>query len=324
MDVIILCHTEFGFVHNKSIIYDKNARIGVTKGVINLTKLANKYGAKITFAIMPEVAKSFPINIEHEVGLHIHPGWTKTCYFHGYSWNVGDSYLKNRCQISVNSTILSDYSYQEQLEMIRIGKECLKDTFGIDPKSFVAGRWAINNDTVKALIQLGITHECSAIAHSKTSHYDWSKLPRVCMPYSPCKYDYQEKGNLPILIVPISQMFRFGNVNPECAPLVGLPWLKACFLEYYKQGMPVFHICLHSPCMTDNYFISAMNNFLRFISNHNNINYKFASEIEEHLEIIPKTNIFPYFIGINKNVIKTGFKTIKSKIGRYKNEGNNK
>jgi hypothetical protein len=323
MDVIILCHTEFGLVHNKSIIYNKSAHIGVTKGVKNLTKLVNNYGAKITFAIMPEVAKYLSINIEHEVGLHIHPGWTKICHNQGFSWYVGDSYLKDHCQMSVNSTILPDYSYKEQLEMIQIGKECLKDTFGIDPKSFVAGRWAINNDTVKALIKSGITHECSAIAHSKAYHYDWSQLPRLCMPYFPCEHDYQEKGNLPLLIVPISQMFRFSNVNPENVPLVGLPWLKACFLEYYKQDMPLFHICLHSPCMTNNYFISAMNDFLRFISNHDNVHYKFASEIGEYLEITPKTNILPYLIGINKNIIKTGFKAIKLKIRRYKYEGNN-
>jgi peptidoglycan/xylan/chitin deacetylase (PgdA/CDA1 family) len=319
MDIIILCHTEFGFVYNKRIIYDKNASIGVTQGVINLIKVANKYGAKITFAIMPETVKYFPVDIKHEMGLHIHPGWVKTNVIDGFSWYVGDSYLKENCKMSVNSTILSNYTYNEQLEMIRIGKECLQDAFGTEPKSFVAGRWSINNDTVKALIKSGITHECSAMAHSKKCHYDWSKLPRLCMPYHPKDNDYQKKGNLPLLIVPISQMLAIKPVNPEFIPLVGLPWFKACFIEYYKQDLPLFHICLHSPCMTNDYFISAMDNILRFISKHNNINYKFASEIEEYLEINPKTKILPYLLKINKNVIKTELKSITSKVRRYKN-----
>ena len=322
MDVIILCHTEFGFVFNKRIIYDKNASIGVTKGVKNLTKLANKYGAKITFAIMPEVAKYFPVEVEHEVGLHIHPGWVKTNVIQGFSWYVGDSYLKDHCQMSVNSTFLPDYSYKEQLEMIRIGKECLQDTFGIDPKSFVAGRWAINNDTVKALIKSGFTHECSAIAHSKACYYDWSKLPRLCMPYYPSEHDYQEKGHLPLLIVPISQMLRSSNVNPECVPSVGLSWLEACFLEYYKQDLPFFHICLHSPCMTDNFFISIMDEFLKFISNKHNINYKFGSEIIEYNAINPRTNIFPYVFRINKEIMGTGLKYLKSRMFDVQNERN--
>jgi len=111
MDIIILCHTEFGFVHDRKVIYDKNATDGVKKGVTNLIKVAEKYGAKITFAVMPETVTYFPTNVEHEFGLHIHPGWVKTNVIQGFSWFVGDSYLKEHCKTSVNSTILPDYSY---------------------------------------------------------------------------------------------------------------------------------------------------------------------------------------------------------------------
>ena len=319
MDVIILCHTEFGFIKNKRIVYDKNARFGVTKGVINLIKVANKYNAKITFAIMPETAKYFPVDIKHEIGLHIHPGWVKTKLVEGFSWYVGDSYLKEHCSMSLNSTILPDYSYQEQLEMIKTGKDYLLELFGTEPRSFVAGRWAINNDTVKALIKSGITHECSATAHSKLCHHDWSKLPRICMPYHPNKDDYQKKGNMRLLIIPISQTLGTNIVSPETIPFIGLSWINACFLEYYKQDLPLFHICLHSPCMTNDYFISEMSNILKYISKHKNIHYKFASEIEEYPEINPKTNIFPYLLRINKNLIKTEIKSIKTKVKRCRN-----
>ncbi len=308
MDVIIVCHTEFGLVHNNQVIADKNATEGVKEGVRNLTEVADKYRAKVTFAVCPEIVEYFPKNINHEIGLHIHPGWQEF-EIQGVKFYVGDAYLKEHCKQSVNSTVLRDYPYEEQLEMIKTGRDYLTKEFGIQPKSFVAGRWSINNDTVKALIKVGITHECSAPAHSETDHYNWSKLPRICMPYHPSEEDYQKKGNLPLLIVPISQMFGAGNVNPEVVPVVGLPWLKACFREYYHQNLPLFHICLHSPCMTHQYFISAMDNFLKFISKHKGVNFKFASEIKEYDDVFPKTNIFPYLLRLNRNIIGTFLKS---------------
>lgn len=314
MDVIIVCHTEFGLVHNKQVIADKNATEGVEKGVHNLIKVADKHGAKVTFAVCPEVVEYFPEDIYHEIGLHIHPGWQEF-EVQEVKFLVGDSYLRENTHQSVNSTVLRDYPYEEQLEMIRTGRDYLTEVFGIEPKSFVAGRWSINNDTVKALIEAGITHECSAPAHSKAHHYDWSKLPRICMPYHPSRADCQEKGNLPLLIVPISQMLRAGNVNPEVVPIAGLPWLKACFEEYYCQDLPLFHICLHSPCMTHQYFVSALDNFLKFISKHKGTNFRFASEIKEYDEVSPRTNIFPYLMRVNRNIIGT---FLKSRILRKK------
>ena len=90
MDVIIVTHTEFGFMHNKKFIPSKSEVDGVKKGVPNLIKVADKYNAKVTFAVMPEVVKYFPKDTSHEIGLHIHSGWEEFndggCKFH-----VGDA-----------------------------------------------------------------------------------------------------------------------------------------------------------------------------------------------------------------------------------------
>ena len=191
--------------------------------------------------------------------------------------------------------------------MIKKGKELLIEKFNTAPKVFVAGRWCINNDTVKALIENGFTHDCSATPSKKPTHHDWSHLTRICMPYHPDKNDYQKTGEAPLLMIPISQYFPRGGVNPEMIPIVGLSWLKACFLEYYQQGVPLFHICLHSPAMTDEYFISAMDNFLSFIAKHNNINFKFASEIKEYPKMNFKTNFIPYLLNFNVDIVKSRF-----------------
>ncbi|MBC7086106.1 MAG: PTS alpha-glucoside transporter subunit IIBC [Methanomethylovorans sp.] len=313
MDILITTHTEFGYVHSDRIIPDKTAIDGVRKGVPNLIKIADKYSAKITFAVMPEVVQYFPKDVDHEIGLHIHAGWEKFQYGN-FSCYIGDMYLREHTSHRGTSTVLRDYSYKEQFEMIRTGKDYLEEALDVRPISFVSGRWSINNDTVKALIKSGFKYECSATAHSKPCHHDWSKLPRICMPYQPSVEDYQLKGNLPLLEVPISQMFPRGNVNPENIPIYGISWLKACFLEYYNQDAPLFHMCLHSPCMTDPYFVSKFDELLNFISKHKKIHFIFSSEISDYENFVPKNNIFPYLVRINSKILKLGFNAIKLKV----------
>ena len=295
MDVIIVVHTEFGYVSNHDVIADKSATKGVSQGVPNLIKIADLYDAKITFAVMPEVVKYIPEGIDHEIGLHIHPGW-ETFRRGDLTFQVGDRYLREHCEQSLTSTVLMGYPYKEQLEMIKTGSDYLETKFGKKPSTFVAGRWSIDNNTVKALVNTGIERDCSAPAHSKPCHFDWSKLPRICMPYHPSEHDYQENGSIPLLIVPISQMlFHTGIANPEAVPNVGISWLKACFNEYYKQRMPLFHICLHSPCMTDPYFLAVMDELLAFISKHKNVNFIFASDVHEYNPVKPFTLIGPIY-----------------------------
>ena len=46
MDVIIVCHTEYGWCKNKGVINDGKTVVGVRDGVRNLIRIANKYNAK--------------------------------------------------------------------------------------------------------------------------------------------------------------------------------------------------------------------------------------------------------------------------------------
>jgi hypothetical protein len=163
--------------------------------------------------------------------------------------------------------------------MIYMGMEYLRGVFGRRPSIFVAGRWSLNNQTIRALIEAGFTHDCSAPASHKAAHYDWSKLPRIQMPYHPSAHDYQVKGKLPLLIVPISQLPKGGNVNPEMARIYGSMYLKVCFGEYMIKKQPLFHICLHSPAMCDPYFIKVMDELVGFIAKQKDIHWKYASEV---------------------------------------------
>ncbi len=301
MDLIIVCHTEFGYVNNKKSIFEKSVLDGVTLGCKNLARVADKYQAKVTFAVMPENARSFPKDIKHEIGLHLHPGWAKFTE-NNLSYEVGDKYLSEKIRTSSSSTVLSDYPYNEQFELIKTGRDYLQDVFKIEPKVFVAGRWSENNDTIHAVSNAGFTHDCSSPASQISDHFDWSKLPRICMPYHPSFNDYQLKGNSSLLVLPISQFYPRGSVNPEVAPFVDLSWLQACFEEYYNQGLPFFHICLHSPAMIDPYYISVTDELLKFIKKHDKVDFKFASEIKEYENKVSKTRYWPYLKAFYKTV----------------------
>ncbi len=297
MDVIIVCHTEFGRVIGKKVVYDKGAREGVEAGVQNLARVADRHGAKVTFAVMPEVAECFPGVSGHEIGLHVHPGWQEFSA-QGNRYYVGDAYLRRHCRMSSDSTVLRDYPYVEQIDMIMRGKEHIEETLGVEPKVFVAGRWSLNDDTVRALVDVGFTHDCSAVPHKRRGHYDWSLLPRICMPYHPSRHGYQLKGDLPLLMVPISQTLLGASVSPEIIPIVGRRWLESCFLEYLAQKLPLFHICLHSPCMTDPYFIGQMDALLGFMAAHG-VSFRLASEAREADGHMPGARIMPYMRGLS-------------------------
>jgi len=309
MDVIIVCHVEFGFVEKKNIIFAKHAVEGVREGVAKLEELGRRYGAKITYAVCPEVVDYFPRNIEGEIGLHIHPGWEEFSWGE-HHWHVGDAYLKEHCKQSGISSGLAKYSFEEQEGMIRAGKEYVQEKMGKDVKVFVAGRWSLNSDTVAALVQNGLTHDCSAVPATKIDDYDWSKLQRIEMPYHPDSQDYQEKGGVPLLIVPVSQSLFHVTMNPESARMVGVYWLKACVKEYYQQGVPLLHIAVHSPAMTDPYYYKAMEELLLFISQYKGVKWKLASEIQEYAPAEYHAKKMPYIWAPRKEFIQSAIQKV--------------
>lgn len=310
MDVIVTVHTEFGVVLNRKVLALKEPGvIGVYKGLKNILRVANKYNVRLTLAVMPEVASHVPKDVLKSrlvgIGLHVHPGWVKFRK-QGIEFYVGDSVLKELVSTSINASVLKDYSYKEQSELIKAGRDYIEDKLGERPKVFVAGRWSINDHTVRALINCGFTHDCTPPAHQSAAHFDWSKLPRIAMPYLPSESNYQLEGNLPLLICPISQYYPLGNVNPEASIYVGTKWLKACFLEYYGQGLPFFHIILHSPAATDPYLLTSFDELVSFISRHENVSFRHATEVKYYGKYRTKTNLFPYlFYGLNPLAVRS-------------------
>ena len=50
-------------------------------------------------------------------------------------------------------------------------------------------------------------------------------------------------------------------------------------VEYYVKKARLFHICLHSVYMTDDFYVSVMDRLLKFIAGYKGVQFKCASEV---------------------------------------------
>lgn len=302
MKIIIVSHTEFGISEGKKLVFYKYDEEMANKSISNTMKLVKKYDAKICFAMTPglahaltkENAMMLKDSKQVEIGLHIHPDH-KFLLENGFSGNT--------------SRALRDYTYAEQKKMIGFGSSIIKKTLGRSPKTFVAGRWSENNDTVKALVKLGFTHDCSPNPGTRSRDWDWSRVPRICMPYRPSTDDYQSRGDAGILMVPISKTITNSGISQESVPGIGTGFLKAAWEEYRSQGMPLFHVYFHSPCMCSDYYLSELEKLLGFFAKQDGLEYVLPSRLEEFGIHSGKARIIPYLKRINRNIIRTAIRT---------------
>lgn len=113
---------------------------GKSYGVPLFLEIARKHNIKITFFVdvynVKEIYKKRYITIceqmideGHEVQLHTHPDGL---------------FDKNRAYLGL-------YSLDEQADIIRTGKELLREWLGVTPRAHRAGDWSANSDTLRAL-----------------------------------------------------------------------------------------------------------------------------------------------------------------------------
>jgi hypothetical protein len=288
MRIIISCHVESGYATDR-IVFDKNNEKGALEGTRNAIRIADDSNAIVSFMLMPEtLGMTSVIDFgAHEIGLHIHPD---------------DRSLIRRGFGPVRSLSLRDYDFSSQKAMILTGKEIIEDVMGARPRTFAAGMWSVGNETVKALAELGFSHDCSPYPGLVRDYCDWGKLPRIRMPYKPSEHDYQLDGDVNIVIVPVSGEITGGIVSPENR--VGLGFLKAAFQEYYEMSMPVFHIAFHSPSMTSRYYRQVFSELVNYISKYD-VRFCPASEVRpQRKKISVHTNaLLPYLKNLDPDAL---------------------
>jgi hypothetical protein len=142
----------------------------IREGIPRLLDIFDDFKAKPTWFITPDVTEHCgnffsELAIKHEVGCHVHPE-----YFNGL--------IKGRKMWK----ILPEFSYQNQLEMLQEAAKIIHQNVGMYPKSFRAGRFGVNADTLRAVESCGFNVDCSmtpfvnwgynaTLSSSKTSPY---------------------------------------------------------------------------------------------------------------------------------------------------------
>jgi len=136
--VIVTVDTEFSSHKDDIGIF---GRIGEKEyGISKIMNILDNEGVKATFFVDvygyrkcgKRIMKDICLNIHskgHDVQLHTHPDWI---------------YDKNR-------GYMAKYSLEEQVEIIKHGKELLEDWIGEGPIAHRAGDWGANDNTIKAL-----------------------------------------------------------------------------------------------------------------------------------------------------------------------------
>lgn len=262
LDTVIVCHTEFGYATNE-VIFDNDYKQGATDGVQNSMLISDRFGAIVSFMMKPEVLESVSgLDFgNHEVGLHIHPD---------------DRYLVKQ-GVGGDDDNLRGYDFERQRDMIAVGKEAVRTVLGVVPRTFVAGKWSIGNETLRALVELGFSHDASGCPQFSSRSCDWGKLPRICMPYTPSRDDYQAAGDVQITMVPASKEITTGLINPENN--AGLAFLRAAVCEYVESEAPLLHIAYHSPALTSASYRTTFSDLLQIISGFN-AKFRPLSEVE--------------------------------------------
>jgi peptidoglycan/xylan/chitin deacetylase (PgdA/CDA1 family) len=128
----------------------------ITEGVSKLLDILDDFKAKPTWFVTPDVAQHCgdffsELAVRHEVGCHVHP----ECF----DCSIDGMRMEK---------ILPQFSYQKQLEMLQEASDIISHNVGVYPRSFRAGKFAVNMDTLRALESCGFNVDCSI-----TPFADW-------------------------------------------------------------------------------------------------------------------------------------------------------
>jgi hypothetical protein len=295
MIVLVVCHVELGYATDSAVFFETGLSCGgspvshvegVADGVRNALCIVENFGP-MSFMMTPEslqAARGIDFR-DHEIGVHVHPR-DRLLMRSGFGEH---KYLR-------------DYGFAEQEAVISEAKQIIDDTMGVDARTFVAGTWSVNNETVRALVGLRFSHDCSPCPGLVFRSCNWAGLPRICSPYMPSGANYQLVGDLPLVMVPVSMEITGGIVSPESN--IGLGFLKAAFREYHDLGMPVFHIAFHSPAMTSRRYQKNFSALLRYISEYD-ARFCRVSEIEPAGRHVPRypAQLWPYLTNLDLDAL---------------------
>jgi len=176
----------------------------ITEGISRLLDIFDDFKAKPTWFVTPDVAQHYgnffsELAMKHEVGCHVHPEYFD-CSINGMRMEK----------------ILPQFSYEKQLIMLQDASDIISRNIGVYPRSFRAGRFAVNMDTLRALESCGFNVDCSM-----TPFVDW-RFRAATLSSSKIFPYFIRIGSRDILEIPLTIVCPFG-LFPA--------WLRPSFLS---------------------------------------------------------------------------------------------
>ncbi|MFQ5790958.1 MAG: hypothetical protein ACE5JI_10845 [Acidobacteriota bacterium] len=243
MRIVIFCHVEPGTSRDNEIHFHPRYLEGISIALPRIVEFADESGLAMTFAMTPTALKENDTDLGgHEVGVHLHPQ---------------DTQLRDTLggEVTLSSDCLMHYSARDQATLIEATKRFFEQEEGRSPRTFVAGNWSENNTTLKLLAGAGFSFDGSPLPNHSSGCADWSRIPRLTQPYAPSGEDYQARGAMDYLYIPVLQGLWGHYVTPEIIHLLGASYFKAALKEAVVGGAEVAHIFFHSPMATDPRFL---------------------------------------------------------------------
>jgi hypothetical protein len=163
----------------------------IREGIPRLLDIFEDFEAKPTWLITPDVVQHCgnffrELTKKHEAGLHVHPE-----YFSGSIKGLR------------MAKILPQFSYKNQLKMLQEASDIIRQNVGVYPRSFRAGKFAINMDTLQALKSCGFNVDCSM-----TPFLDWGFHSTLSS--STASPHFISIGSSNILEIPVTIVSPFG------------------------------------------------------------------------------------------------------------------
>lgn len=164
----------------------------ITEGIPRLLDIFEDFKAKPTWFVTPDVAEHCgnffsELAVKHEVGCHVHPEYFD-CSINGMRMEK----------------ILPQFSYQKQLEMLQEASDIISQNVGVYSRSFRAGKFAVNMDTLRALGSCGFNVDCSM-----TPFTDW-RFHTTTLSSSKTFAHFIHIGARDILEIPVTIVCPFG------------------------------------------------------------------------------------------------------------------
>lgn len=252
MRIVIFCHVEPGTARGLEIAFHSRYTEGISIALPRIAEFADEHSLPMTFAMTPTALKENETDLGgHEVGVHLHPQ---------------DPELRKVLggKIALSSDCLMSYSTKDQALLIGAAKGTFEQEEGNSPRTFVAGNWSESSITLNLLSEAGFSYDGSALPRHRSGCADWGRIPRLAQPYAPSPEDYQSRGPMEYLYLPVSQGLWGHYLTPELIHLLGASYFKAALKEASIGGADVAHIYFHSPMAMNPLFLSEFETVVEY------------------------------------------------------------